>query len=166
MNDETRQLIHKLRTLEDRVAQLEAANLSLSDADILASVQVTGTWTPNLKFGGASTGITYTSRSGQYIKVGNIAVIAFDMLLSSKGTFSAGDAATITPLPYSPAGSVMYGSGAHYFSGFSSISNAPVAYFSSTSLILLAAASTVAVLTYANFGNTSRLAMTVAYRTS
>lgn len=39
MNDEFRQLIAEVRSLRDRVAQLEAANLSLSAADMLAAVK-------------------------------------------------------------------------------------------------------------------------------
>lgn len=132
----------------------------------VAPATVSGTWTPVLAFNGVSTGITYTTQSGQYIRVGNIMTVAFDLLLSSKGSFSAGDAATITGLPAAPAGSIMYGGVAHYVSGFSSVVSAPSGYITSTTIALLFFNSGLSVLTYANFGNTSRLAMTITYRTA
>lgn len=58
----------------------------------------TGTWTPELRFGGASTGITYAIRSGIYTRIGNVVLWQFDIGLSSKGS-ATGDA-TIAGLPF------------------------------------------------------------------
>ena len=55
----------------------------------------TGTWTPVL-----SGSVTYASRSGRYIKVGNLVWITCDIKLSSKGSTTS--ALTITGLPFQP----------------------------------------------------------------
>jgi hypothetical protein len=55
----------------------------------------TGTWTPVL-----SGSVTYASRSGRYIKIGNLIWISCDIQLSSKG--GASSALLITGLPYQP----------------------------------------------------------------
>lgn len=66
------------------------------DSDIIN--YETGTWTPELQFGGASTGITYNYRYGRYVRVGNVVHWWVDIYLSSKGS-SAGNA-TVKGLPY------------------------------------------------------------------
>jgi hypothetical protein len=60
-----------------------------------------GTWTPSLNFGGATTGITYSTRTARYVKVGNLVYIDLFITLSSKG--SATGSALITNLPFSSA---------------------------------------------------------------
>ena len=58
-----------------------------------------GTWTPSLEFGGATTGITYSSmRGGSYVKIGRQVTVNFGFTLTSKGSAS-GDA-TIAGLPF------------------------------------------------------------------
>ncbi len=47
-------------------------------------------WTPELKFAGVDTGITYTSRSGKCIKMGKARLVTFDIALSSKGSATGG----------------------------------------------------------------------------
>jgi hypothetical protein len=56
-----------------------------------------GTFTPTLTFGGAAVGMTFSARSGAYIKIGNIVFFNLSMTLSAKGS-SAG-AAVIGGLP-------------------------------------------------------------------
>ena len=51
-----------------------------------------GTFTPSLSFGGGDTGMSYSSRSGSYIKIGSMCYIQGQLDLSSKGS-SGGDAA-------------------------------------------------------------------------
>jgi hypothetical protein len=58
----------------------------------------TGTFTPEIQFGGASTGITYSSQSGSYVRVGNAVTLNIFIALSNKGS-STGDA-TIVNLPF------------------------------------------------------------------
>ena len=45
-----------------------------------------GTWTPELRFGGSSSGITYTHRSGSYTKVGRVVTVNWAFALSDKGS--------------------------------------------------------------------------------
>ena len=66
-------------------------NSTLNDYEV-------GTFTPVLAFGGGSTGIVYTNRSGNYTKVGNVVTVSIGIYLSSKGS-STGNA-TITGLPF------------------------------------------------------------------
>lgn len=58
----------------------------------------TGTFTPEIEFGGASTGITYTTQSGSYVRVGNAITLNIFIALSNKG--SATGAATIVNVPF------------------------------------------------------------------
>jgi hypothetical protein len=68
-----------------------------------------GTWTPGVSFGGAAVGITYTTQSGTYTKVGRQVTCWFYLALSSKGSSSG--AAKLTGLPFttSSAGNATYG---------------------------------------------------------
>ena len=77
-----------------------ATQSASSDANTLDDYEE-GTWTPVLKFGGATTGITYSTQNGSYIKVGKNVFITLYILLSSKG--SATGAVSITGLPFSNA---------------------------------------------------------------
>jgi len=58
-----------------------------------------GTWTPNLLFGGGSTGMTYTTQSGIYTKIGRICHIQVRITLSAKG--SSTGSAYVTGWPFS-----------------------------------------------------------------
>ena len=57
-----------------------------------------GVWTPELRFGGLTTGIAYTRRSGIYIKQGQHVRVIGELLLSSSG--SATGVASIGGLPF------------------------------------------------------------------
>lgn len=65
----------------------------------LGVVPLNAAWTPILTFGGATTGITYTTQTGSYVINGKILFFEFNIELSSKGT-AVGDAA-VTNLPAS-----------------------------------------------------------------
>ncbi|WP_439813973.1 hypothetical protein [Zavarzinia sp. CC-PAN008] len=84
--------INALTWAADKLIRLTGAG-SVDSIDF----NVTG-WTPDLNFGGANTGITYTSRDGVAVRFANIVIGLGVFLLSSKG--SATGAATITGLPY------------------------------------------------------------------
>ena len=60
-----------------------------------------GTWTPELLFGGASTGITYDYANGYYTKVGRTVYVSAVLVLTSKG--SATGNATVSGLPFATA---------------------------------------------------------------
>jgi len=57
-----------------------------------------GTWTPSLRVGGSTTGITYTDRSGAYVKIGELVFVEGDIQLSNRGSNSG--AVTIGALPF------------------------------------------------------------------
>jgi hypothetical protein len=58
----------------------------------------TGTFTPGLSFGGASVGIVYGTRTGQYVQIGTMVYVTFSVQITSKG--SSTGAAVITGLPF------------------------------------------------------------------
>lgn len=68
------------------------------NAGTALTVYETGSWTPDLRFGGAATGITYTTRVGTYTRIGNRVWLHCQILLSSKG--SATGNADIYGLPF------------------------------------------------------------------
>jgi len=77
------------------------AQTILDDADA-ATMRVTlgiteGSFTPALKLGGASAGMTYTTQVGRYIRTGNLVTVWGTVVLSAKG--SSTGAATIEGLP-------------------------------------------------------------------
>jgi hypothetical protein len=71
-----------------------------SDANTLDDYEE-GTWTANLRFGGASVGITYSLRSTSYTKIGDSVRVGMYITLSSKGV-STGNV-DITGLPFTSA---------------------------------------------------------------
>lgn len=59
----------------------------------------TGTWTPVLRFGESTAGITYAYRMGRYTRIANVVYWNLEINLSSKG--SASGTANIAGLPFS-----------------------------------------------------------------
>lgn len=55
------------------------------------------TWTPDLKFGGANVGMSYSERSGVYSRIGDTVFFSGIMILTSKGSSTGG--ASIAGLP-------------------------------------------------------------------
>jgi len=85
------------------VSNTQLVLLDSTTGQLGVSSYVESTFTPVLKFGGATTGITYTTQVGQYKQIGNIVYFYINILLSSKG--SATGVATITGLPVTTNGS-------------------------------------------------------------
>ncbi len=71
--------------------------------DKKVALYASGTWTPDLSFGGATTGITYSSRSGFYMHMGKLVFVQAIVILSSKG--SATGNATFSNLPVTSSAS-------------------------------------------------------------
>lgn len=65
--------------------------------NFLANFVDSTSWTPGLAFGGGTTGLTYTTQSGTYTRIGNIVFIYFNIVLSAVGSSTGG--ATLTGLP-------------------------------------------------------------------
>jgi len=59
-----------------------------------------GDWTPGLVIGGSASGISYSTQSGKYTKVGRLVHLSCYLQLSSKGSNSG--SVMITGLPFSP----------------------------------------------------------------
>ena len=62
-----------------------------------------GTWTPDLRFGSGSTGLTYdsNSRHGEYTRVGNLVTFTFRFTLTNRGSSSG--SAQVYGLPFNCA---------------------------------------------------------------
>jgi len=68
-----------------------------SSGEVLNSYEE-GTWTPALTFGGGNTGISYSSRSGSFIKIGTLVYVQGQLDLVDKGS-STGNV-SFTDLPF------------------------------------------------------------------
>jgi hypothetical protein len=59
-----------------------------------------GTWTPTLRFGALSVGMTFSIRTGTYTRIGNMVILTMVLTLSAKG--SSVGSADISGLPFAP----------------------------------------------------------------
>lgn len=146
-----------------------ATQAASTDANTLDDYEE-GTFTPVLNFGGATTGITYGTQVGTYVKVGQMVCVTIHLVLTNKG--SATGAATITGLPFSTHSGGFAGLGVHTVAnlGVSVASFSAYMGTSSTTVNLqyIPAAggtgSTNAIET--SFSNTTTLVITGSYRAS
>lgn len=124
-----------------------------------------GTFTPALLFGGASTGITYTARSGKYTKNRNIITANGYILLSNKG--SAVGSAAISSLPFSSNPTANNFSVASIkLSNISFVDIHQNIMLNNANTILLREATNAGVetnLTDVNFSNTSSIVFSITY---
>lgn len=115
------------------------------------------TWTPALTFGGGSTGLTYSSRSGTYVRIGNTVFIICSITLSAKG--SSTGVARVTGLPFSTAvtpGNVQYYSNMTNITGqFTFLTNNGGG--ATTADLVICGTTGVALAANTNFTNTSTL---------
>jgi hypothetical protein len=74
-----------------------ATQSASSDANTLDDYEE-GTWTPTFTFSTSSTGVTYSSQLGSYIKIGKYVWCWFDITLSAIG--SASGTARVSGLPF------------------------------------------------------------------
>jgi len=124
-----------------------------------------GEWTMGITFGGASVGVTYTSNTGTYTKIGRQVTVNGFITLSSKGS-SVGDA-RVTGLPFTiPNNTANYSTASVKLLNVS-FTNQFVAYgvINSTNIDLeevtiLGAGST---LTNADFANNSSVMVSLTY---
>jgi hypothetical protein len=134
-------------------------------AEINASVYSggeTGTWTPILNFGGATTGITYSVQSGTYTRITNVVTVEGRITLTSKG--AAAGTATITGLPF--AANLAGMNVINVVSGLSGLTGSPkIAAVGSTLFPQQSAAAADSGLTNTEFTNTTDLRFSVTYRT-
>ena len=95
---------------------------------------LTGSWTPAMTFGGSATGVTYSTQSGTYIKIGRFVHIEGHVTLTNNGSGS-GDA-KITGLPYAPTNGFAF-AGFAYWGGTTGFSGTLTGGLLSTSEIAL-----------------------------
>lgn len=87
----------------------------------------TGTFVPVLQFGGASTGITYATQIGKYVRVGNQVSFNIRILLTSKG--SSTGIVSFTGLPFTAASdNDVY----EFFSVFTAVTTPTDEFYTST----------------------------------
>lgn len=121
-----------------------------------ATTVLGGTWTPVLKFGSGSTGITYSLQSGNYTRIGNLVYYSAAVILSSKG--SSTGAVTFTGLPFTPPTQYSIGN-AFGIAGMASWASAKVVMSAGSSdvALYLTGASSDNAATDANFTNSSTI---------
>lgn len=119
-----------------------------------------GTWTPDVQFGGAKVGITYSSQIGYYTKVGRLVTVNAQIVLTSKGT-SVG-AVTIAGLPFTVAGAKSSASVWTYKVSFSA---QMIAYVASTEVQIdeTTEAGVITSLSNADFSDDSIIYLSASY---
>jgi len=124
-----------------------------------------GTWTPNLEFGGASVGMTYSDQEGWYYKIGRLVFIRIDIVLTAKGTSTG--SATITGLPFTTAADYPPGGGMVEFTGnlnsMVGATSARLAQNNTYAILNEHASSGATAIDDTNFSNTSQVRFTLTY---
>jgi len=123
-----------------------------------------GTFTPALEFSGSAVGLTYSSRSASYTKIGNRILAEININLTSKG--SSTGSAKITGLPFALNGPPFSIANVWVFAMGSGISSPAGWLEPSTSLINLTnlSAGGIAAIADTDFTDTSQLFLTISYR--
>ena len=139
-----------------------AAATSINFGDEALSNYDEGTFTGGVSFGGGTTGITYNSQSGRYIRVGKLCYFGLAIVMTAKG--SSTGAALITGLPFttvngsSPSYQVMTKNiNLDTAGGFYSTSARPSGAATTLALREIGDNNTYTALTDADFGNDTEL---------
>jgi hypothetical protein len=120
-----------------------------------------GSWTPVLAFGGSSAGITYSTQTGSFVRIGKLYLIECHIVLTSNG--SGTGTATITGVPAAFAGTPV-SSVIDFAAGGSSMTGAPFAVGSASTLTLVQTTAAVrTALTHAEVTDTSNFRISLAY---
>jgi hypothetical protein len=136
-----------------------ATQSASSDANTLDDYEE-GTWTPTITFNFASTGITYTTQLGRYVKIGRQVTIWVYFLLASKGSDTG--PARVMGLPFTnSAGNDAEGASfiPNYWGMASSVTPGGYVQAGQSYFILIntAPATSVSTITDSNFTNTTYL---------
>lgn len=141
--------------------------MSMQTLSALSLVAATS-WTPAMAFGGATTGITYTTQYGSIVKIGPIAFAFGHILLSSKG--SATGSATVTGLTYtSTNASASFRSPADVYASPLTLTGVPhisIANNATSISLLYTNAGVENALADTHFQNTTRVYFMLAYLTA
>jgi len=122
-----------------------------------------GTWTPALLIAGGNTGITYTSQSGRYTRIGRMVEVECSVVLSSKGARTG--AVRVGGLPFTPAIDILPATVVPTGTWVGLIVGGNIqAYISGTAVYLLLGTLTgTGSLTDANLSNTSAFTFTATF---
>lgn len=124
-----------------------------------------GSWTPTITFGGGSTGITYDSNLGRWLRIGRFVYLVGFIDMSAKGS-STGNAA-VAGMPFSIATVALTGA-SYFFSMVAGIDSIFLVQSAGNSTMLVqkndAAGSTIQC-TDADFTNNTRLGVGIGYFT-
>ena len=96
----------------------KGVDFTANGGDILSQYDE-GTWLPNLQFGGANVGITYSTQQGVFTKIGNVVTASCIIALSSKGTSTG--LATISNMPFASKANTCGVALVNCYSGFASL---------------------------------------------
>jgi hypothetical protein len=143
-----------------------ASQSASSDANTLDDYEE-GSWTPEIRFGGNATGVTYSAnRNGRYTKIGRIVTVSFFMDITNKG--SSTGSLTVVTLPFVP-----YNAGGYpYYVGTvaneSDMASMPTGVFclawSDSNLYIRSNSATGwTAVTNSNLTNSSRFYCTITY---
>jgi hypothetical protein len=153
----------------DGVDYPQATQLNQAYDEITAMAQgalTTASWTPVIGGAGGTSGQTYASQSGRYVRFGNILVATFSVQLSAKGTITGN--AQIQGLPVA----ALSPSGQSISLGFGNLANnfvsvvAEVTASTTTALLTgatAAATSNQTALTTADIANTTLFRGVIVY---
>ena len=86
-----------VKILADAVTTAKILDANVTLAKLATDAYVAGSWTPVLEFGGATTGITYTTQVGRFIQVGNMVTVWGTIVVNDNGSATGG--ATVSGLP-------------------------------------------------------------------
>lgn len=117
--------VYVATSVETPAVKFPATQVASADANTLDDYEE-GTWTPVLSFGGATTGITYSSREAVYTKIGRTVHFRFYILLSSKG--SAVGNALVLGLPFTNGAGLSYNGVSVWIHALTGISGAVTGY--------------------------------------
>lgn len=121
-----------------------------------------GSFTPVLRFGGASTGIAYSLQAGRYTKIGRLLFVEVAIVLTNKG--SATGTAIVAGLPFTVA-AAPHPTTSILAANLTSVPMPLASPAAGTTTINLYnySGTTYAQLTNTNFGNSSQLLFSFAY---
>jgi len=121
-------------------------------------------WTPGVSFGAATTGITYDTQIGSYIREGTTVTAVGQITLTSKG--SATGTARITGLPFTSSATQSFNLSVAYHENMASITGGGISGLvvaAATAVLYQPGSTSSAVLTDANFTDTANIRFQVTY---